>query len=254
MLAALQNRRIEPMQPNRRLVREAIARAPIRAPAMALALIAATVSALPEPASPAPAAQARKMSYHEARRGLFALSKFPTAPIVMLGDSLTEAAPWSDLTGCRPIANRGIGGDTTARILARLDDVLAMQPRAVFLMAGVNDISLRVPSETTAKNFAAILDRLNAAKVQTFVHYVLPVAAGQRRKSMNDEISALNATIARLIANRPDTTAVDLRPLVRGPGGALREELAWDGLHLSAQGYELWRDAIAAEIAKYCTP
>ena len=146
------NQRVKTMQRNGPSFRQRIGRPTILAPALAIAIIAATLSASAEPSSPARAAQGRKISYHEVRRGLFALSKFPTAPIVMLGDSLTEAAPWDELTGCRQIANRGIGGDTTARVLSRLDEVLSMRPRAVFLMVGVNDISLRVPSETTAKN------------------------------------------------------------------------------------------------------
>ena len=97
------------------------------------------------------------MSYYEVRRGLFAMSKIETAPIVMLGDSLTEAGPWTDLTGCLQIANRGIGGDTTTKLRDRLDEVMALRPRAIFLMIGVNDITLNIPRETTLDNLRAIL-------------------------------------------------------------------------------------------------
>jgi lysophospholipase L1-like esterase len=218
-----------------------------------MAVGSAHLSAPVEQASARPA-QARKMSYHDVRRGLFALSKLQTAPIVMLGDSITEAGTWSELTGCRQIANRGIGGDTTARVLGRLDEVLQLKPRAVFLMAGVNDVTLQVPAATTADNMRAILDRLNGADTHTFMYYVLPVAASYPKKRVNKEISALNAAIADMVAGRPKTTAIDLRPLITGVDGTLREEFAWDGLHLSAKGYEVWRDAIAPEIAKYCMP
>jgi len=242
------------MQRNNQPFHRHIGRRLIFGLAVAGLVAAANNSAPAEPSSPGRPAPARKMSYHEVRRGLFALSKFQTAPIVMLGDSLTEAAPWGDLTGCRPIANRGIGGDTTARVLGRLEEVLNMQPRAVFLMVGVNDISLRVPSESTAKTMAAILDRLNGTAAQIFVQYVLPITASYGKKRMNDEISALNTTIATLVAGRPNTTPIDLRPLVAGADGYLREEFSWDGLHLSARGYEVWRDAIAPDVAKYCMP
>src|SRR5438105_5617872 len=94
-----------------------------------------------EPAAAVRATQPRKLSYHEYRRGLFALSKIEAASIVMLGDSLTEGAPWRELTGCADLVNRGIGGDTTSGVLARLDEVLKLKPRAIFLMIGVNDIS-----------------------------------------------------------------------------------------------------------------
>src|SRR5271165_596600 len=95
------------------------------------------------------AAPVRKLSYHDVRRGLFALSKIQSAPIVMLGDSLTEGGPWRELTGCLYLVNRGIGGDTSGGVLARLDEIIALKPRAVFLMIGVNDISLGVPAATT---------------------------------------------------------------------------------------------------------
>jgi hypothetical protein len=36
------------------------------------------------------------------------------------GESLTEAGPWRELTGCSSIANRGISGDKTERVLSRL--------------------------------------------------------------------------------------------------------------------------------------
>ena len=241
------------MQQNGTIFRSRGGRPIVLAAAVAMAIGGVHLSASVEQASARPA-QPRKMSYHDVRRGLFALSKFQTAAIVMLGDSITEAGPWSELTGCRQIANRGIGGDTTARVLGRLDEVLQLKPRAVFLMAGVNDVTLQVPGATTVNNMRAILDRLNRADTHTFVYYVLPVAASYPRERVNKEISALNAAVADLVAGRPKTTAIDLRPLVAGADGTLRNELSWDGLHLSAKGYEVWRDAIAPEVAKYCTP
>jgi lysophospholipase L1-like esterase len=212
--------------------------------AAAVAIIAAN--------PPAYAQRPPKMSWNEVRRGLFALSKVESASIVMLGDSLTEGAPWAELTGCAHLIERGIGGDTTAKVLARLDDVLKLKPRAVFLMIGVNDISLAVPRETTLANYKAILDRLKGPHL--VVAYVLPVAASYDKRQMNGSIAALDDSITGLVADRPNTTVLDLRPRFRGSNGYLREELSYDGLHLSPKGYEVWRDAIAPYVAQYCTP
>jgi lysophospholipase L1-like esterase len=210
------------------------------------AISIAGTSALAEPAP-------RKLSYHDFRRGVFALSKIESVPIVMLGDSLTEAAPWDELTGCRQIVNRGIGGDTTKGVLARLDQVVALKPRAVFLMIGVNDITRKIPKDASVENLRAILARLARADVRTFAAYVLPVTR-QRKKQVNDSISALNAAFAGVLAEHPSTQVVDLRPLVRGGDGYLREDLTYDGLHLDANGYAIWRDAIAPHVAQYCVP
>jgi lysophospholipase L1-like esterase len=229
------------------LVWNRIMRLTILAAPIAAAVATASTSVLAEPA-------AHKLTYQEYRRGLFALSKIETASVVMLGDSLTEGAPWLELTGCRSLVNRGIGGDTTTRLLGRLDDVLKLRPRAIFLMIGVNDITLSIPKSTSVENLRTILDRLERADTQPYLAYVLPVTAGYAKKGMNAGIAELNGGIAGVLADRPRTRTIDIRPLMRGADGTLREELSYDGLHLSPKGYAVWRDAIAPEIAKYCAP
>jgi lysophospholipase L1-like esterase len=194
-----------------------------------------------------------RQSYREFRREVFGLSRLDRAAIVMLGDSITEAAPWDELTSCRSIANRGVGGDTTAGVLGRLDGVLKLRPHAVFLMIGVNDIALGVAREQTLANYRAILDRLNAANLHTFIAYVLPVARSYAKWRNNVAIAILNDEIGALIAERPGITTLDLRPLVRNDQGYLREDLSYDGLHPNAKGYAIWRDAIAAEIDRFCS-
>jgi lysophospholipase L1-like esterase len=225
-------------------------------PLLALSAVAAMMAAAAplrsEPATPAQ--PTRAMSYYEVRRGLFAMSKIQAAPIVMAGDSLIEAGPWNDLTGCLAIANRGIGGDTTRRLLDRLDDVLSLRPRAVFLMVGVNDLALDVPREATVGNLRDILGRLAGAGAHTFVNYVLPVTASYPKKRINNDVPQLNAAIAKLVADQPAMTAIDARPQLRGSDGTLREEFAYDGIHLTPKGYAVLRDAIAPHVAKYCLP
>jgi lysophospholipase L1-like esterase len=62
---------------------------------------------------------------------------------VFLGDSITQG--WNDLASAFPdmkVANRGInGGDTTRGVLIRLqDDVLSLDPAAIVLLIGTNDL------------------------------------------------------------------------------------------------------------------
>ena len=220
------------------------------AAAVAAAAFSAGTDLLAEPA----ASPGRNMSYYEVRRGLFAISKIESAPIVMLGDSLTEAGPWNDLTGCLQLANRGIGGDTTTKLRDRLDEVMALKPRAIFLMIGVNDITLNIPRETTLDNLRAILPRLTADGAEVFFSHVLPVTASYPKKRINGEISALNADIAKVVRDRPRVTLIDVRPQLRGEDGYLRREFSYDGLHLTPKGYAVLRDAVAPHIARYCTP
>ena len=58
-----------------------------------------------------------------------------------MGNSITAGGGnWSLRLDYPNIKNRGIGGDTTDGVLARLDEVIYFQPEAVFLLIGINDL------------------------------------------------------------------------------------------------------------------
>ena len=222
--------------------------------AVATAAIAATGSLRAEPSAKA----GRHMSYYEVRRGLFALSKIKTAPIVMLGNSLTEAGPWTDLTGCLSIANRGIGGDTTAKLRDRLDEVVALQPRAIFLMIGVNDITLGVPGETTAGNLRAILDRLGGTGAHVFMSYVLPVTSSYGKKRINKDDPAAERggcqTRRRPAQGHPDRRAAVAAWYRRLFARGIR--LRWpashtEGLYHPARRHRAIRRAVLLAVKKF---
>jgi lysophospholipase L1-like esterase len=64
----------------------------------------------------------------------------PLAPtIAFLGDSHTANQDWDLLLGCHDTANYGVGGETSAKIMVRLEQVIAAKPRFVIVMAGTND-------------------------------------------------------------------------------------------------------------------
>ena len=61
-----------------------------------------------------------------------------------------------------PVVNAGVSGDTTESALARIDDVLAKNPRIVIIGLGGNDFLRRVPVETTKQNLESIVRQLQA--------------------------------------------------------------------------------------------
>ena len=56
--------------------------------------------------------------------------------VVFLGDSITRGGSWYELHPDSPIRNRGIGGDTTSGVLARLHQVTSGKPSQVLLLIG----------------------------------------------------------------------------------------------------------------------
>ena len=207
----------------------------------------------PPPAEPqASAPPPKKPGYRARREGMFALSKIDFATVVMLGDSLTERAQWSEITGCRFVANRGIGADDSAGVLRRLDAVTKLKPQAVFLMIGVNDVVSSVPTETIVENVRQTVKTLTDAGAQVYLMLVLPVTQGFGRK-VNPGVVELDAAYVAL-ARETNAVVVDFRSKMRTEDGFLRDELSLDGIHLSPAGYRIWRDAITPLVQKHCTP
>jgi hypothetical protein len=126
------------------------------------------------------------------RRQLFLLAKRRPS-IMMLGDSITEQAPWAEITGCPSLVNYGIGGDTSEGVLARIDDVIKTKPNAVFLMIGANDVRHRMPGSETAANIETIAKRLTGAGI-VIIHPVLPINGAEA------SVADLNRDVAERLA------------------------------------------------------
>jgi lysophospholipase L1-like esterase len=203
----------------------------------------------PQPAEDTQAVQRRTRGHVST---MMAMSQVRSASVVMLGDSLTQRAPWNEITGCGFLANRGIGGDVSAGVLRRLDEVTKLGPSAVFLMIGINDIARKVPNETIVGNVRRIIERLNDAGAKVYLTLTLPVTRGYVPK-MNPTVNELNTAFIAL-AKETKATVVDFRQEMRTDEGALRNDLTVDGIHLSPEGYRVWRDAITPLVARHCSP
>jgi lysophospholipase L1-like esterase len=184
----------------------------------------------------------------DAIRGIWRLSKI-SPRIVMVGDSITAAADWRELTGCHSVVNRAIGGDYTPSVLRRLPDILAMRPQAVFLLIGVNDLHIgRSPAET-AQDVTQIASLLSAEVPAVYVSEILPVSSSYRGTITNAKIAATNAALRQSIPHLSSLAGGGVTLIDLGVSG---DELAEDGLHLSSEGYAKWRDRIAPLVARHC--
>ena len=85
---------------------------------------------------------------------------------VLFGDSITEIFNSYELfyafslTTGQAVYNRGISGDTSDRLLERLEcNALNINPKNLVILIGTNDIGIGVPTEYTLKNIKEILQR-----------------------------------------------------------------------------------------------
>ena len=177
----------------------------------------------------------------ERERTQFEMLGVAPGAIVMLGDSITAGGQWSELLADAPVPvlNRGIGGDTTRGVLARLDTITAGRPSQLFLKIGTNDLGMGEDAGLLER-YGTLLDRIAAESPTTevIVQSVLPRGIDYRER-----VETLNAGIQALAAER-GLTYVDLYTPMLDDDGSIRDELANDELHLLAPGYALWVEAI----------
>lgn len=159
--------------------------------------------------------------------------------IVMLGDSLTERYDWSgSLSVLQKVQNRGISGDTSDGVLARLEEIVASRPHSVFLMIGTNDLWTNNSPKKTSKNIEKIILALRASNPQLpiFVETVFPLRSEPAR---NEKVKSINIQLAD-VARVNGVTLIDTYDAMVDENGLLRSQYTDDGVHLTPAGYKVW--------------
>ena len=175
---------------------------------------------------------------------------------VFLGDSITENWKLADPSlFSAAVLDRGIGGQTTPQILLRFyQDVVALRPRAVHIMAGVNDIMGNTgPSSDTAivNNIRAMIDVAKANRIRVVLAGITPSKAFVARPDfdMAARIAAVNRQLADLAKQR-HVSFVDYAPVLANEEGGLKDALGNDGLHPNRDGYAAMRPIAQQAIAR----
>jgi lysophospholipase L1-like esterase len=168
-----------------------------------------------------------------------------TKDIIFLGNSITAGTDWAELLGNPNARNRGISGDITYGILARLDEVTEGQPAKVFLLIGINDIQHNTPDSIIIANYRKIVQTIKQASPRTkiYVQTLLPVnntfTQFKNHYNKDEHIAAVNEGI-RKIAAEEKVTCIELNKAFQDAEGKLNKNLTMDGLHLVAEGYKVW--------------
>jgi lysophospholipase L1-like esterase len=185
--------------------------------------------------------------WHDARKEWSERIQQDQGAVVFLGDSITQG--WgADFKGHFPgmkLANRGIGGDTTRGMLLRLkEDVLSLQPKAIVLLLGTNDIEVGLPVDAIGRNFEKIIAAIKAhnPKVPVVLCRVFPSSADKKRPV--ETIKALNALYENIVRGDSQVTVVDTWALFANPEGNATGTWFPDLLHLNAEGYTRWAAGI----------
>lgn len=172
--------------------------------------------------------------------------------VVFLGDSITEL--WKTQSQEFPglkVVNRGISGDTTRGVLYRLDsDVLSLDPRAIVLLIGTNDIGAGADPADISDNIKDILRRIRkkCPKIPIIVCEVMPSSEKQHRPAAT--IEKLNALIKKDVKHKSHVYLCDTWSIYAQPDGDCSKDIFPDLLHPNATGYAEWTAALQPIFAK----
>ena len=179
--------------------------------------------------------------------------------VVFIGDSITENWGYADPEFFGPrVVGRGVSGQTSQQILARFyQDVVALHPSAVHILAGTNDVAGNLgPSreQDVLNNIAAMADIARANHIHVIIGSILPAADFPWRRGLDPagKIGSLNARL-KLLARQSGALFIDYHETLAGPAGGMRDGLSTDGVHPNHAGYRVMR-ALAEAALKHAKP
>jgi lysophospholipase L1-like esterase len=177
--------------------------------------------------------------------------------VVFYGDSITDG--WGRVQGAffpgKPYVNRGISGQTTPQMLVRFrQDVVALEPKVVVILAGTNDVAGNTgPStpEMIQDNFMSMADIAKANGIRVVLSSILPASDYPWKPGMDPgpKIVALNKWLKDYAASH-GLVYLDYYSAVEDGKLGMKPELASDGVHPTKAGYDIMSPLAERAIAE----
>ena len=168
--------------------------------------------------------------------------------VVFFGNSITFDSNFDQYFPDVSICNLGYDSDTTDGMILRVNQIKAVNPEKVFVMAGINGLPIQT-EQVFAEKYATMVDSIKQAvpTAKIYLQSILPVNPSMKLgKVFNKEKIAICNEIVRKIAEQKRCVYVDLYSLY-AVDGIMPEKLTRDGVHLFPKAYDRW----ANEIQKY---
>lgn len=181
----------------------------------------------------------------EQKQTMFQACPISKGAIIFLGNSITEGGNFAELFPEKNILNRGIGGDITSGVLARMDEILRHQPSKLFIDIGTNDLAMGMDNNVIMDNYENIVGRVREQSPNTkiYVQSLLPIGKNSILPHKNEKIIPLNTEI-ELMCKKKEITYIDLHSHFIDSEGYLKTSYSNDNLHLLGPAYLVWRDVI----------
>jgi lysophospholipase L1-like esterase len=223
-------------------------------------LLAQTAAAAPEAKTPGATPQTAPVSEWQKEYNTRLLTDFPwlakfkEADLKLAPPAAGENRVDGSCPG-KPYINRGISGQTTPQMLVRFrQDVIALQPKVVVILAGINDIAGNtgpMTLEQSEDNLASMAELAAAHHIRVVLCSVLPAFDFPWRPGMvpAPKVLALNAWIKAYAAEKGHVY-VDYHAAMKDSRDGLPAALSHDGVHPLLAGYAVMAPLVEAGIAK----
>ncbi len=226
-------------------------------------LLAQTMTNHPTAAVPKKPAVNRPMDYAGLHRYREANAELPPPAagekrVVFFGDSITEA--WhryhKEFFTDHPYLDRGISGQTTSQMVIRFrPDVIALKPKVVVILAGINDIAENtgpITLEEIEGNLTSIVELAKANNIRVVLSSVLPADRLPWRRELPNptgKILALNAWLKDYAA-KSGCVYLDYFSAMTDGQNAMKTELQEDAVHPNRAGYDVMEPLAEKAIAE----
>ncbi|MGB5237244.1 MAG: SGNH/GDSL hydrolase family protein [Flavobacteriaceae bacterium] len=181
--------------------------------------------------------------------------------VVFMGNSITIGwlEHYPEFFENKPYINRGIGGQTTPQMLIRFrQDVVALNPKIVVLLAGTNDIAGNTgPStlEMIMDNIKCMVEIAMSNNIKVVLASVLPAADFPWNPSCDPhlKIPRLNRML-KDYSVKQNLVYLDYFSAMKDDKNGMKKELAYDGVHPNIKGYQTMAPLTEVAIKKVLQP
>ncbi len=185
-----------------------------------------------------------QLNYYADANQKLAKEEMTADRVVFMGNSITIGwlQHYPEFFENRSYINRGISGQTTPQMLIRFrQDVVALKPSVVLILAGTNDIAGNTgPStlEMILDNISGMAEIADANNIKVVLASVLPAFDYPWRPGLspNEKIPALNSMIQEY-AMEHDFIYLDYFSSMSTENNGMIESYAYDGVHPNRKGY-----------------
>lgn len=177
--------------------------------------------------------------------------------VVFMGNSITEGWKTSDpdFFSTKNYINRGIGGQTTSQMLVRFrSDVIALQPKLVIILAGINDIAQNngpIELHDIFGNIVSMVELAKANNIKVVLSSILPANDFPWKKGMDpaEKVIKLNEMLERYCHENKIIFVNYYTKMVDSKKG-LDRKYTNDGVHPTLAGYKVMEPLLEEAIAK----